>query len=208
MNWLVYRINELTGLPEVDVLFAMDRMLAGKSLGRTAPYDEVGYDIRDLNHVPRRLQKADEKRRLVRKLWRELHRRWADFATIMSSDILGPLSKIEASLSKQQKTAIKQPNEQVRLKARGTAFLGDPVAETGKLPTLKEVRKVFPGELEESDTTFYRKNPWYKQIRLALRKSYMGDTPNAGFRTKTDDDDVGKVDAYMKAPKLRSEQED
>jgi hypothetical protein len=60
-DWLVYRINERTGLREVDTEFATARMLAGKTLSRTVPYDQAGYDIRDLNHVPRQLRKADEK---------------------------------------------------------------------------------------------------------------------------------------------------
>jgi hypothetical protein len=37
---------------------------------------------------------------------------------------------------------------------------------------------------------------------------YRGDTPVRGFGNKTDDDEGGGIDAYMKAPKLRSDQEE
>jgi hypothetical protein len=65
---------------------------SGKTLSRTAPYGQVGYDIRDLNHVPRRLQKTDE-RGLIKKLWLEFHRRWPTEATMISDDMLGPSKK-------------------------------------------------------------------------------------------------------------------
>jgi len=93
MEWLARRIAELTKLSEVEVSYTTDRMVAGASLFSTVPRGQIGYGRLDVSHVPGELLKADEERGLIGKLWRELHRRWPRYATIVCKDILGPSSR-------------------------------------------------------------------------------------------------------------------
>src|SRR5262249_31086050 len=97
MVWLARRIAELTQLSATEMLWATDRMVAGESLFSTAPRGQIGYGMLDVSHVPGELQKADAERGLIGKLWRELHRRWPRYATIVSNDMLPPKDASDGS---------------------------------------------------------------------------------------------------------------
>jgi hypothetical protein len=90
-------------------------------------------------------------------------------------------------------------DEQLSLTARVTAFLADRAKETGKVPTLKDVRRAFPGEIDP-DATFYRNNPWSTQVRAGLMRSHKAESPLKGHRNITDKGKPGVIDASIDPP--------
>jgi hypothetical protein len=96
--------------------------------------------------------------------------------------------------------------EPLSLSARITAFMTDRANKVGRLPTLSELRKVFPGEIGH-DATFYRNNRWYptvrKGLKIVLRQRHA---PTKGHRST--DGSSGDVDAALDAPDYHADEDD
>jgi hypothetical protein len=103
-----------------------------------------------------------------------------------------------------------QPTETISLNVRVTAFMNERMEKLDRLPTLEEIRQIFPGEIGP-DSTFYRNNPWFKTIRAGLRE-VLKQTREAtkGHKNISEDEEgvTDSVDAALPAPNYYQDEED
>jgi hypothetical protein len=90
--------------------------------------------------------------------------------------------------------------DQLTLRARVAAFLTDRAQTLQRIPTWKEVVKAFPDDNLGSRATFYRKNPWYADVRAACKQILGHDAPQKGHRDAGEDGGLGDVDGLVDAP--------
>jgi hypothetical protein len=102
------------------------------------------------------------------------------------------------------KSADRPLPEQVTLSGRVMGFFIDRTKKLGRVPTLDEVRQAFPGEIGP-DSTFYRNNPWYKEIRFAARRMLSQHEPPPGHQNAAEDG--GGVDGVWKTPDYHGDEE-
>lgn len=108
-------------------------------------------------------------------------------------------TKTSPSASRQQLAAPPVKKEQLSLKARIIAFLGDAAERTGQIPTFEDVERVFGDEIEPR-STFYKNNPWFKTVKKALRDTMTNDPPPVAIRNASDGRNSASIDAQVDAP--------